>query len=95
MKQKTFSKPIARRGSKDSSGTDGVIEPMQSCGSSSIYLQAVIDSLEDELMVIDRDYHIIEANEAVLLRHGKRREEVIGKHCYEISHDSPEPCPNP
>ena len=65
---------------------------MNSCESSSIYLQAVIDSLEDELMVIERDYRIIQANEAVLTRHNKRRQEVIGKYCYEISHGLPDVC---
>ncbi len=65
---------------------------MRKCGSSSIYLQAVIDSLEDELMVVDRDYRIIQANEAVLIRHNKRRQEVIGKYCYEISHGRSEVC---
>ncbi len=68
---------------------------MKGCGSSSNYLQAIIDSLEDELMVVDRDYHIIQANEAVLSRRGKRRREVIGKYCYEISHGVPEFCRPP
>lgn len=61
-------------------------------GSSSKYLQAIIDSLGDELMVIDRNFRIIDANSAVLSRHGKRREEVVGKYCYEVSHSSTEPC---
>ena len=65
---------------------------MKVCVSSSDYLQAIINSLEDELMVIDRNYRIIEANDAVLVRHGKRQQEVIGQRCYEISHDLPEVC---
>jgi PAS domain S-box-containing protein len=56
------------------------------------YSQAVIDSLEDELLVIDRDYHILDANEAVLLRHGKSRQEVIGEYCYHIFHNRQMPC---
>ncbi len=91
MKQKSFSRPVVEGGSKSSSTANEAGESMKGFGSSS-YLQAIIDSLEDELMVIDRDYHIIEANEAVLLRHGKRRQEVIGKYCYEISHGCPKPC---
>ncbi len=59
------------------------------------YLQAIVDSLEDELIVIDKDYHIIEANQAVLRRHGKSRAEVIGTLCYEISHGLPELCHPP
>jgi len=62
---------------------------------SSDYLRAMIDSLEDELLVIDRDYRIVELSDAVLRRHGKSREEVIGQHCYEISHGLPELCHPP
>ena len=90
MKKKS-SKPVVRRGSKNSSTGNSV----KSCRSSSDYLQAIIDSLEDELVVVDRDYHILQANEALLIRHGKRREEVIGKYCYEISHGLAEICRPP
>ncbi|MFC1902641.1 histidine kinase [Chloroflexota bacterium] len=70
-------------------------ETIKTCGDSSNYLQAIIDSLEDELMVIGKDYRIIEANLAVLARHQKRRYEVIGKYCYDISHGLPELCRPP
>jgi len=63
--------------------------------SSSDYLQAIINRLEAELMVIDREHRIIEANNAVLWKHGKLREEVIGKHCYDISHSPAERCRPP
>jgi PAS domain S-box-containing protein len=64
----------------------------RSNGVSSIYLQAVIDSFDDELLIIDHDYRIVGANKVVLLRHGMLKEYVIGKHCYEISHDFEEVC---
>lgn len=63
--------------------------------SSNDYLQAIINSLEDELIVVDRDYRIVQANEAMLIRHRKQRQEVIGKYCYEISHGLPEICRPP
>jgi PAS domain S-box-containing protein len=56
------------------------------------YLPAIFNSLEDELMVVDRDYQIIEVNEAFLSRHGRHRREVIGKYCYEIAHGQNQPC---
>ncbi len=95
MKGKDFSKSIMRRGSRASSIINEAGNPTKGYGSSNDYLQAIIDSLEDELMVIDRDYRIVEANNAVLLRHGKRREEVIGRYCYDISHGAPEFCHPP
>lgn len=54
-----------------------------------------MDSLEDELLVIDKDYRILDANKAVLLRHRKPREEIIGKNCYEFSHEVSEVCRSP
>ncbi len=63
--------------------------------SSSGYLRAIIDSLEDELLVVDKDYRIVQANEVVLRRQGKRRQEVIGRHCYEVSHKMTERCSSP
>ncbi len=95
MKQKVLSKPIVRRGSKNSSIANEASKPMKSRGSSSDYLQAIIDSLEDELMVIDPDYRIILANKAVLMRHEKQRQEVIGQYCYDISHGRKEICRPP
>ncbi|MDP2920514.1 MAG: histidine kinase [Dehalococcoidia bacterium] len=56
------------------------------------YLQAIIDGLEDELLVIDCSFRIVHANRAVLKRHGKKLEDVIGQYCYNISHGSPESC---
>ncbi len=91
MKPRVFSKPMVRRGDKGSSTAMETSESMKDRGSPS-YLQAIIDSLEDELLVVDRDYRIIEANEALLTRHGKRRQEVIGKYCYDVSHGLPELC---
>jgi len=59
------------------------------------FLDAIFNSLEDELIVIDRDYRIIQANEAALSRHGRHRRGIIGKPCYEISHGQPGPCHPP
>lgn len=59
-------------------------------------LQAVLDSLEDELLVIDHNYRIIEANKVFLLRHGNlERHAVIGQYCYDINHGPPELCQPP
>ncbi len=54
--------------------------------SSSGYLRAIIDSLEDELLVVDKDYRIVEANDSVLRRYSKHEQGVIGSYCYEVSH---------
>ncbi len=53
------------------------------------YLENIMDSIEDELLVVDREYKIIMANKAVKSRKG---EGVIGDYCYSISHEMAAPC---
>lgn len=57
------------------------------------FLQAVIDSLDDDLMVLDQWYHITQANRS--LSHKHPREEVIGRCCYEVTHGSSSRCKPP
>ncbi len=79
----------------DLSAANMVSESLKRMGSSKSYLHAIIDSLEDELLVVDKDYRIVQANETVLRRHGKRRQEGIGRHYYDISHGLCELCRPP
>jgi len=54
------------------------------------------NSLEDVMLIIDRDYNIENINEVGLKLLGKSKEEVIGKKCYQVisGADSPgEGCP--
>ncbi len=95
MKRKIVLKPIRVSRSIDLSAANEVSESMKRSENSKSYLQAIINSLEDELMVIDENYRIIKANDAILVRHGKRQQGVIGQHCYHISHDLHEPCRPP
>jgi PAS domain S-box-containing protein len=58
-------------------------------------VRAIIDSLDDELMVIDTDLRITQVNAAVTRRHGGEEAPLIGRHCYEVSHGLQEPCASP
>jgi PAS domain S-box-containing protein len=56
-------------------------------------LVSVFDSTEDGVVVIDRDYRIISANKSYLKQQSASSlEEIIGKHCYEVSHHLDKPC---
>ncbi len=59
------------------------------------FLETIINGIDDQMMVIDLDYHIVEVNRAVLEMVGMRKEDVVGKHCYEVSHHLQEPCSSP
>ena len=92
MKQNTLAKPVLRGRDKRPSAAEETNRSILTCENPSGHLLAIIDSLEDELMVIDHDYRIIEANKALLSKHGKNRSEVIGETCYGISHGRRQPC---
>ncbi len=56
------------------------------------YYRSLIDNIHENIVVIDRDYLITDVNRTFLISYGRKREEVIGRHCYEISHGFNEPC---
>ena len=55
------------------------------------FLETIVNGIEDHMMVIDLDYRIIEVNRALLEMVGLKREDVVGKHCYEVSHHLEKP----
>jgi two-component system NtrC family sensor kinase len=62
---------------------------------SKVFLETIINGIEDQMMVIDLDYRIVEVNRALLEMVGLNRGEVVGKHCYEVSHHLEKPCSIP
>ena len=72
-----------------------VSEPPEKSENSNSYLQEIIDSLEDELLVVDKDYRVIRANKIVLRRHSKDEQGVLGRHCHEVSHNLTVRCSPP
>ena len=59
------------------------------------FLETIVNGIEDHMMVIDLNYRIVEVNRALLEMVGLEREDVVGKHCYEVSHHLQEPCSSP
>ena len=59
------------------------------------YFRVVVNALHDQVLVIDRDYCISDVNAAFLRQTGHTRQEVIGRHCYEVTHQRSVPCNGP
>jgi len=57
-----------------------------------INLQDIMDSIEDELLVIDSEYRVRFANSLVQDRFQKAAESPIGRLCYEVFYDRDKPC---
>jgi PAS domain S-box-containing protein len=60
--------------------------------SSREFISSILDTVDEGFIVIDRDYRIISANKAYCRQANMAVEEIAGKHCYEISHQSTNPC---
>ena len=56
------------------------------------FVRDILETVDEGFIVIDRDYRIISANKAYLDQVKMQLENVIGRHCYEISHHITVPC---
>lgn len=56
------------------------------------YFKAIISSLKTSIVIIDKRYTIVDTNTAFCSKYEITREEIIGKHCYEITHRFDSPC---
>jgi len=70
-------------------GTAGEVADMQ------MALDQVVDGIEDELLVIDREFHVRFANSAARARLQKESESLVGKLCYEVLYSRDSPCSPP
>jgi two-component system, NtrC family, sensor kinase len=57
-----------------------------------IYNAMINGPILDNVLVMSLDYKIIDINEIYLKKLSLAREDVIGKHCYEITHHECRPC---
>ena len=55
--------------------------------------ETIINGISDAMMLLDAStYQILEVNEAFLHSYGVRRDDVLGKKCYKITHHLDRPC---
>ena len=57
-----------------------------------LYKTMINELIQEDVLVIGHDYRIIDVNNTVLNRMGLKKEEVIGRFCYEITHRQSFPC---
>jgi PAS domain S-box-containing protein len=50
------------------------------------YYRSMIVNLHEDILVIDRNYCITDINNTAMLTLGRKRAEVIGRKCFEVSH---------
>jgi two-component system NtrC family sensor kinase len=50
------------------------------------------EMIQEDVMIINYNYKIIDVNKSLLQKLGLQRDEVIGRHCFEITHHHNAPC---
>jgi PAS domain S-box-containing protein len=55
-------------------------------------IKGILESVDEGFVIIDRDYRIVTANRAYAAEVKAPIEDVIGKHCYAVSHHMDKPC---
>ena len=55
-------------------------------------MQTILNGIQDLILVFTPDQEIVDANDAFLKYMGYEKNEVIGKKCYEVYHQSHQPC---
>ncbi|HWR59266.1 MAG TPA: diguanylate cyclase [Thermodesulfovibrionales bacterium] len=63
---------------------------------SNAFLRTVLDTLNDEVLIIDTNtYRIQDANESFLVKYGLTLEQVVGRTCHEVTHNRMDVCSPP
>lgn len=56
------------------------------------YLENILNGIDDEIVVVDRDFKIVTANTPYLNRCNGKKTEIIGNHCLNFSQNPPVHC---
>lgn len=56
------------------------------------YYRTLLDSIHEDILVIDAQYRIVDINTSALSGLGLTRDAVIGRTCFDVVHDLVEPC---
>ncbi|HHT9135354.1 MAG TPA: HD domain-containing phosphohydrolase [Candidatus Avalokitesvara rifleensis] len=56
------------------------------------FYRSVLDRMHEAVFILNKNFLIIDANDAASRTTGLGRKELIGKHCYQVSHGHNRPC---
>jgi two-component system cell cycle sensor histidine kinase/response regulator CckA len=94
---------LSATGERDAEGTvicsRGVIQDVtkqkrteETVRQSEQLFRSIIDTVDEGFILLDREFRILTANRSYCEQYGVTETEIIGRHCYEISHHRSTPC---
>lgn len=57
-----------------------------------LFLNTVFDGISEEILVLDREFNVRDANRVLLERYSLDKNAIVGRKCYQIKHESGAPC---
>jgi len=70
----------------------GIVQDVTEQKQAELMVRNVLETVDEGFIIIDRDLRILSANRAYARQTGKEIDDLIGRKCHEISHNSTEPC---
>lgn len=67
----------------------------EDCGVIKIEAEAVLDCLDWDILILDRNFHVLFANKAFLEKVGMEKCDALSQCCYKITHHIDKPCQPP
>jgi two-component system NtrC family sensor kinase len=59
------------------------------------FASALLEASPDGVLVIDKDYRIVNSNNSPLINGGGGRKSILGRFCFEVMHNNNKPCTEP
>lgn len=56
------------------------------------YYRSLLNNMQEDILVLDKDFRIIDVNDSFLTKTGNKRREVTGLHCFKVSHGYNQSC---
>ena len=57
-----------------------------------LFLTTVFNGISEEIMVIDREFNVMDVNRVMMERYGLSKEAVLGRKCFELKEHAGAPC---
>jgi len=70
----------------------GIVEDITERKKSEEFIKNILDCVDEGFIIVDRDFRILSANKAYSQLFDMSVENILGKHCHEISHHASVPC---
>lgn len=90
--EKKQEKPVSRELDRLKKMVAEQMEVIETLKVDNLFLETLFDGIDEEIMVLDADYRVLNVNRSFLERHGIEREEAVGKKCYEVTYGSEKSC---